>query len=358
MFRAVYCLLMAGADVDDLRVALVGYGLAGSTFHAPLITATPELRLSTIVTSNPERQDAARRAHPQTRVVERVERLWEDAEAFDLVVIASPNRTHAPLALDALAAGLAVVVDKPFASTADLARQVADDAARRGLMVTVFQNRRWDNDFLTLRRLLAEDALGRVLRFESRFERWRPVPKDGWRERAAPDEAGGVLFDLGSHLIDQALQLFGPVTDIYAELDRRRPGVEVDDDSFVALTHASGTRSHLWMSAVAAQRGPRLRVAGDRGGYTKFGLDPQEQALKAGGNPSQPGWGLEPRELWGHAGIDGDLHEVPSEAGCHQQFYQQVVKALREGTPPPVDPNDAITVLQIIETARRRASKG
>jgi predicted dehydrogenase len=347
---------MDGPGIDDLRVALVGYGLAGSTFHAPLIKATPELRLSTIVTANPGRQAAARRAHPKAQVIERVEQLWEDAEAFDLVVIASPNRTHAPLAFDALAAGLAVVVDKPFASTADLARQVADDAARRGLMVTVFQNRRWDNDFLTLRRLLVDDTLGPVQRFESRFERWRPMPKDGWRERGAPEEAGGVLFDLGSHLIDQALQLFGPVNDVYAELDRRRPGVEVDDDSFVALTHASGTHSHLWMSAVAAQPGPRLRVAGERGAYTKYGLDPQEEALKAGGDPSQPGWGLEPRESWGQAGIEGNLHDVPSEAGCYQQFYRQVVKALRDGASPPVDPYDAVTVLQIIETARGLAS--
>jgi predicted dehydrogenase len=343
---------MDGQGPDHLRVALVGYGVAGSTFHAPLIEATPELRLSAIVTANLERQAAVRRAHPGAEVIERAEQLWERAEAFDLAVIASPNRTHAPLALDALAAGLAVVVDKPFASTADLARQVATDAARRGLMVTVFQNRRWDNDFLTLRRLMADDTLGRVLRFESRFERWRPTLKQGWRERGAPEEAGGVLFDLGSHLIDQALQLFGPVTDVYAELDRRRPGVEVDDDSFLALMHASGTHSHLWMSAVAAQLGPRLRALGERGAYTKYGLDPQEKALAAGGDPGRPGWGLEAPEMWGRVGTEGDLHEVPSEAGCYQRFYAEVVKALREGTPPPVDPNDAITVLQIIETAR------
>jgi predicted dehydrogenase len=177
-------------------------------------------------------------------------------------VVAAPNRAHVPLARTAIDLGKAVVVDKPLALTAAEGRALVDAARARGVLLTVFQNRRWDGDLLTVRRLLTEGALGDVYRFESRFERWRPTPKPGWRESGAPEEGGGVLVDLGSHLVDQAASCSGPVSQVYAELDRRRPGVQVDDDAFVALTHASGVRSHLWMSAVAAQLGPRLRVLG------------------------------------------------------------------------------------------------
>lgn len=249
-------------DEAEIRVGLIGYGLAGACFHAPLIASTPGMRLAAVVTADAERARRAADAHPGARVLPGSERLWQTAADLDLVVIATPNRTHAPLAGQALAAGLPVVVDKPLAPTAAQARRLIEAARRRGLLLTVFHNRRWDGDFLTVRRLLREGRLGTVARFESRFERWRPVPKPGWRQEAEPEAAGGVLYDLGSHLIDQALVLFGPVTQVYAELDRRSPGSDVDDDSFVALSHVSGVRSHLWMSAVAAQGGPRLRVRG------------------------------------------------------------------------------------------------
>ncbi|HKP73888.1 MAG TPA: Gfo/Idh/MocA family oxidoreductase, partial [Longimicrobiaceae bacterium] len=266
-------------DSAALRVGLIGYGLAGSAFHAPLIAATPGLRLSLVVTSNPERAAQVRREHSEVEIVDTAERLWERAGELELVVVASPNRTHVPLARAALAAGLPVVVDKPLAATSADARALADEAGSRGLLLSVFQNRRWDGDFLTLRHLIADGALGDVHRFESRFERWRPAPKPGWRERGDPAEAGGVLFDLGSHLIDQALVLFGPVRQVYAEIGRRRPGVEVDDDAFVALTHASGVVSHLWTSLVAAEDSGRFCVLGSRAAYVKRGLDVQEAAL-------------------------------------------------------------------------------
>ena len=339
----------------EVRVGLIGYGLAGAVFHAPLIAITPGLRLAAVVTANAERRQQAQREHPGVLVVDTPERLWDHAGALDLVVVASPNRTHVPLALAALEAGLPVVVDKPLAPSAVEARRLVEEAHQRRLMLTVFQNRRWDGDFLTVRRLLDEGALGRVLRFESRFERWRPTPKPGWREYGAPEEAGGVLYDLGSHLVDQALVLFGPVTQVYAELDRRRPGVEVDDDAFVALTHASGERSHLWMSAVAAQAGPRLRVLGSRAAYTKFGLDVQEEALRRRVRPDQPGWGEESSDRWGYVGAGDDLRRVPTESGAYQRFYAGVVAALRDGSTPPVNPDEAIAGLELIEAARRLA---
>lgn len=342
---------------DDLRIGLIGYGLAGAAFHAPLIAATPGLRLAAVVTRNPERVRQAQQDHPAARIVATPEALWDQVDALDLIVVASPNRTHVPLAQAALEAGLPVVVDKPLAPTAAEARRLVEAARQRGLLLTVFQNRRWDGDFLTVQRLLAEDAFGEVLRFESRFERWRPVPKGGWREQGAAEEAGGLLYDLGSHLIDQALQLFGPVEHVYAELDARRPGAEVDDDTFVALTHASGVRSHLWMSAVAAQLGPRMRVLGRRAAYVKHGLDVQEAALRQGARPDQTGWGEEPPEQWGRLGAGDDFAPVRTEPGAYPRFYAGVRDALRDGAAPPVDPAEAVAGLDVIEAAQRSAAE-
>ena len=257
----------------------------------------------------------------------------------------------------AIAAGAAVVVDKPLAATAADARQVIAEAAAAGRMLTVFQNRRWDGDFLTLRQLLQQGELGRPLRFESRFERWRPEPTPGWRQRPDPAEAGGLLYDLGSHLIDQAILLFGDIDNVYAELDRRHPAAAVDDDSFVALAHRSGVRSHLVMSVMAAQPGPRIRMLGSKAAYVKFGLDVQEAALRAGQRPGGASWGEEPADQWGQLGSAGSLRPVATLPGAYQQFYAGVLLALRGEAPPPVDAVDAVRVLEIIEAARRSAAE-
>ncbi|HEX2203164.1 MAG TPA: Gfo/Idh/MocA family oxidoreductase [Longimicrobium sp.] len=346
---------MAGSG--EVRVGLIGYGLAGEAFHAPLIATTPEMRLAAVVTSDAERAARVRAAYPEAAVVGSAERLWERADGLDLVVVASPNRTHVPLARAALGAGLPVVVDKPLAATAAEARGLVEEARRRALLLTVFQNRRWDGDFLTLRRLLAGGALGTVHRFESRFERWRPEPKGGWRERGDPAEAGGVLYDLGSHLVDQALLLFGPVREVYAEVERRRPGVETDDDAYLALSHVSGVRSHLWASLVAPDYGPRFRVLGSRAAYVKHGLDVQEAALRGGARPG-PGWGEETLERWGRVGAEEAWMPIPTERGAYPVFYAGVAASLRYGGPPPVDPMDAVAGLEVLEAARRSAAEG
>ncbi|GIE85484.1 Gfo/Idh/MocA family protein [Actinoplanes regularis] len=341
---------------EPLRVGLVGYGLAGSTFHAPLISTTAGLRLSAVVTSQRDRQDEVRRDHPGAQVLDRVEDLWAGSEHLDLVVIATPNRSHVPLARAAVEAGLPVVVDKPLAATAADGLALVELATARGVPLTVYQNRRWDSDFRTVRQLVADGSLGRVHRLESRYERWRPVPGSGWREHGDPAEAGGLLYDLGSHLVDQALQLLGPATQVYAELDRRRPGARVDDDVFVALHHAGGAQSHLWMSSVAAEPGPRLRLLGDRGAYVTFGMDGQEEALRAGRLPG-PDWGQEPVDRWGRLIVDGHSEPVPSLPGAYPDFYAKVVPMLRDGAPPPVDPADAIATLTVLEAARRSADE-
>ena len=339
---------MSSADTD-VRVALIGYGLGGAAFHAPLIACTSGMRLATIVTRNPERRTQAAREHPRANIVDSVQAIWDRPQDHDVVVVTTSNDSHFSLAMAALAAGLPVVVDKPFAVHAAEGRALIDEARRRNLLLTVYHNRRWDSELLTVKRLLAEQAFGDVLRFESRLERWRPQPKGGWREQGAPELAGGLLYDLGTHLIDQALHLFGPVTHVYAELDRRRPGMEVDDDVFLALTHASGVRSHLSATSLSAQPLARMRVLGSRAAYLKVHGDVQEPALRAGERPDRPGWGEEPREHWGLLGVGDSAVPVRSEPGAYQQFYAGIVAALRNGAPPPVDPQDAVAGLEIIE---------
>jgi predicted dehydrogenase len=339
------------------NVALLGYGLAGSVFHAPFIATTTGLRLAVVVTGNDERRAQALREHPDIVVLGSADEVWERAAELDLVVVATPDSTHVPLAQAALDADLPVVVDKPLARSAAEGGALVEAARERGLLLTVFQNRRWDGDFLTLRRLLAERRLGRVHRFESRFERWRPQPGSGWRERPGATETGGLLYDLGSHLVDQALQLFGGVRDLYAEVDVRREGAEVDDDAFLALEHESGVRSHLWMSALAAEKGPRFRVLGDRGAFTKYGLDVQEEAIRAGRSPAEPGWGEEPRELWGRLIVDGEEREVRTEPGSYGSFYAGVETSLRRSAPPPVDARDSVAALEVLDAARSKARR-
>jgi len=348
------------STANPLRIAIIGYGLAGSVFHAPLISSVPGMSVAAIVTSNPERQARARRDYPAAAIISSADQLWHDPSHYDLVVVAAPNRWHVPFGVAAMNAGLPVVIDKPMAASVADAEQLITTSERSGKLLTVFQNRRWDNDFLTVRHLLDADLdlLGPITRFESRFERYRATPRqNAWREFPAPEEAGGLLFDLGSHLIDQALLLFGQPTHVYAEVDKRRPGALVDDDSFVALHFASGVRAHLWMSAVARIAGPRMLIRGLRGTYERWGLDPQEDALRTGMRPGDPEWGLEPREKWGRLSTEiGGIHidsTVDMLPGAYERYYELLRDALLSGGPPPVDPADAVATLRTIEAAQQ-----
>jgi scyllo-inositol 2-dehydrogenase (NADP+) len=325
--------------VSALRAGLVGFGLAGQVFHGPLIDSVEGLEVAGIVTRDPERAARAAAAYPGAEVVDSVDSLWG---RIDLLVIATSNSAHVPLALAALEHGVPVVVDKPLAVSAADAQSVVDAAEAAGVGLTVFQNRRWDGDFLTLRRLLSEGRLGDVTRFESRFERFRPQLKDNaWREAGDAAEGGGLLLDLGPHLVDQARELFGPPLRLYAELESRRPGAQVEDDVFVALEHSGGERSHLWMSAVAPLNGPRFRVSGTRAGFSADGLDPQEAQLSEGMRPGDEHYGVAP--------------DATLERGAYERFYEGVLAWLRDGAPPPVDPRDSVAVLRLLDAARESA---
>ncbi|MET7339011.1 Gfo/Idh/MocA family oxidoreductase [Nonomuraea sp. NPDC005650] len=344
---------------SPIRVAVLGFGTAGRFFHAPFLAADPAYDLRLIVTGHPERQAAACAAHPAATVAATADAVAAHASDLDLVVVGTPPPTHAELAANALRAGLDVVVDKPFTPTAAEGRELIALAAELGRRVTVFQNRRWDADFRTLRRLIADGRLGTVHAFESRFEWWRPDGLDGWKGDTGIADGGGILFDLGTHLIDQALHLFGPVTEVLAEVNRRDPrgGCDADDDTVVLLRHEGGTSSRLTMSSVAALPGARFRVLGSRDGYVKHGLDGQEAALKAGMSPADPDFGREPEECWGRLGHGGATTPVEPERGAYAEFYRLLALALRDGADLPVDPRDAVDVLDVIERAHAYAKK-
>ncbi|PPF82830.1 oxidoreductase [Rathayibacter rathayi] len=337
-----------------IRAGLVGYGLAGSVFHGPFLAADPAFELVAVATRDAGRAAAASGAHPGARVLPDLDAVL--AEEPELIVLATPPSVHREQAVRALEAGVAVVIDKPFApSTADADAIIAASEAS-GAPVFVFQNRRWDADLLTLRRLLHKGVLGDVIRFESTFERWS-APKTGrWQSRIGVAEGGGILFDLGSHLVDQALLLFGPATVTAAETRVVHAGGASEDDAFVSLLHGTGVRSHLAMSRVARASGPRFRVLGTRGAFSVDGLDPQENALRTGdARPEDAGFGEVAPEGWGVLVDDSGARRVPSERGRYAAFLEQVARSLREGAPPPVDVREAREVVAVIEQAHALA---
>ncbi|ACL41757.1 oxidoreductase domain protein [Pseudarthrobacter chlorophenolicus A6] len=353
---------MSGTEAEPrtIRTAVVGFGLSGSVFHAPLLDADNRYSLDVVATSNADRQEAAKGRYPGVKTVRDGEAVLELSDALDLVVLGTPPATHYPLAKAALEAGLDVVVDKPFAISSEEGQELTGLARKLGRVLTVFHNRRWDGDFLTLRKLLAAEAVGEVTRFESRFERWSPNIAKAWKARATAAEGGGALFDLGSHLIDQALQLFGPADVAHAELQARRSDERADDDVFLVLRHHSGVASHLSMNMLCAQQAPRFRVLGSVGGFTKHGVDPQEPYIVAGGSPLDQEYGVEAPEWAGLLGRDGHLDRLPTERGNYPGFYRLLADKILDGgaessLPLPVDPEDAVEVLKIIEKARELA---
>lgn len=331
---------------SPLNVALVGYGYVGKTFHAPLIAATPGLALSTVVSSDPAKVTAD---FPGVRIVAELDAALADP-TIDLVVVATPNALHAPQTLAALEAGKHVVVDKPFALTAAEARVMAA-AARVDRLLAVFHNRRWDSDFLTLRRLIAEGTLGEIVQYESHFDRFRPVVRDRWRERAGP--GAGAWLDLGPHLLDQALVLFGEPLAISADIAVQRPGAGADDYFHVTLRYQT-LRVILHGSLLTAASDLRLAVHGTGGSFVKHGLDPQEAQLKAGMIPGAPGYGHD-----GRPGVlttvENDVQvraDVPPAPADYRAFYAGVREAIVAGAPSPVPIDQALRVMDLLELAR------
>lgn len=333
-----------------VRMGLVGYGTGGRVFHAPLIASADDCDFVGVVTRSPERRAELARSQPGIPAYDSLAALA--AAGAEAVAISTPAATRVPLAREAVALGLAVVCDKPFAPDAAEAMDTVELAERAGVPLTVFQNRRWDSDFLTVRRLVADDVLGAVTRFESRFERWAP--------RGPRAAGGGGLLDFGSHLVDQALQLLGPATSVYAEMHLRPDLDGRDDDFFIALTHRGGARSHLWGSWVQGAPGPRFRVTGTTGSYVVDALDGQEDALRTGRTPATEGdtWGVEPAQSWGRMQRGDESSVVESERGRWDSFYPAFAAAVRGRAPVPVDPRDAVACLRVLDAARVSAGEG
>ena len=335
-----------------IRTGLIGYGLGGTAFHAPLIDAVPELDLAAIVTSRP---DAVHERYPQVNVVPEVAALLADP-AIGLVVVCTPNDTHFPLAKAALEAGKHVVIDKPFANSVAEAEALLALADTQRKVLSIFHNRRWDSDFLTLKKLLDAGALGDVTLYEGRWDRFRPALRGNWHETAGP--GGGVLIDLGPHLIDQALALFGPPESVTADITAQREGSLVDD-YFELTLHYGRMRAVLSSASIVPAPRPRFAVHGTQASFVKHGLDPQEMQLRSGGRADDPGHGVEdPANHGVLTSGDGTQRSIASERGDYRLFYSGVARAIAGHSPPPVSPSDALAGLRIVEIARQSAAEG
>jgi len=337
-----------------VRVALVGYGSAGRIFHAPLVSGVPGLVLACIVSSKPA---AVLADWPGVTVVAQPAQAFADP-AIDLVVIATSNESHFGLAREALLAGKHVLVDKPCTVTLEQTTELLALARARGLVFTVFQNRRFDADFLSLQQTIASGVLGRIVHFESHFDRYRPVVPDRWRDAGVPGT--GLWFDLGPHLVDQALQLFGPPQTLTLDWARQRDNSKADD-WFHAVLHYDAMRVVLHASALTAQVAPRFTVHGTQGSLIKFGLDTQEAALKAGLRPPHAEWGADPQPLRFTLSDDQQQLSESTQAtkpGDYTRYYAGVRDAIQSGAPNPVPAEEALQVMQLLELGCVSASEG
>lgn len=333
----------------QIQVGLIGYGIAGQVFHAPVIVAVPQLKLTKVVQRHSE---SARERYPWVEVVKGAESLFDDPQ-ISLVVIATPNSSHFELAQQALLAGKHVVVDKPFTTTSKQAQQLIDLAKQKNKIITVNHNRRWDGDFQTVKLLLQAGYLGRLVEYEAHYDRFRNFLKqDAWREENTL--GSGLLFDLGSHLIDQAQVLFGLPTALTADIRTQRAGGKVDDYFEVVLDYQS-LKVILKGGMLVRERGPHFILHGTEGSFMKYGMDPQEEALRQGRSPLETDWGLEPQTQWGTLNTQiGNLHfygQIETVRGRYQAFYENVYETIVHGQELEVKPEEARDTIRIIELA-------
>ncbi|WP_313534502.1 oxidoreductase [Sphingomonas sp.] len=332
-----------------IRTGLIGFGLGGTAFHAPLIDAVDGLELAAVGTS---RVDAVAKAYPGASAMT-PEALVGDP-SIELVIVSTPNASHFPLAKAALDAGKHVVIDKPLTPTVAEAEALIALAETQGRLLVPFHNRRWDSDFLAVQALVESGRLGEILLFEAHWDRFRPELSQAWKEA----EGAGQLLDLGPHMLDQALVLFGMPEAVQGDVACQRGNSPVDD--YFALTLFYGTRRVVLASSrmIAAPR-PRFALHGRGGSFVKYGLDPQEAAMRAGGSVRDPGHGLEDPAQYGVLTLpDGSKETIASERGDYRRFYAGVAAAIREGAAPPVAAKDALAGLQLIALARRSAEEG
>jgi scyllo-inositol 2-dehydrogenase (NADP+) len=330
--------------VTRIRTALVGYGSVGQNIHAPLITVCLDLELVAVVERN---QEKSKLRYPDITIFKNLEDLLM-ADAADLIVIATPNALHFEQAKMALAAGKHVVVDKPVTVYSWQAKELKRMADERKLILSVFQNRRWDADFCTIQKMLSEGVLGRIVHFESHFDRFRPLLTGNWKEKDLP--GCGLTYDLGTHLIDQAVMLFGKAEWVYADILKQRTGAVVDDFFDITLMFAD-IKARLTASVMVKAPLPKFLLLGEKGSYVKYGLDVQEKAFKEGQMPAGTNWGVEDESAWGIVHLENTSIPYPSESGDYRVFYQNIADAILRDAVLNVSMDQAITVLEIIEAA-------
>jgi scyllo-inositol 2-dehydrogenase (NADP+) len=346
-----------------INTAVIGFGLAGQVFHAPFVSAVPGLKLEAIVQ---RKGDEAAKAYPNTRILRSVEETFTDP-TIQLIVVGTPNETHYTLAKRALLAGKHVVIDKPFAATSAEAKELGDLAAARNLILAPFHNRRWDGDFLTVRKLQKEHAVGRLVTYESHFDRFRPLPREAtWKE--AGNNANGMLFDLGPHLVDQALVLFGIPEGITASVRKDRDDTAIEDAFDITLEYPR-LRAHCRATMLACINAPRFLLHGTKGSFRKYGLDPQEPALVAGAKVPRLGegdWLAEKEKLWGILAVAPDPADpttvvsspVKTELGDYRSYYANVRDAINGTAPLDATPEDGYRVIRLLELARQSSAEG
>jgi predicted dehydrogenase len=339
-----------------INVGLIGFGFGGRVFHAPMISAVEGLRLTAILQRTKPNASDVETLYPEARIVRSVEEMLAIPE-IELITVTTPNKTHFEIAKKCLEAGKNVVIDKPFAATLSEARELADLARARGRILSVYQNRRWDSDFLTVQKLVRDGVLGRIVIFEAHYDRFRPELRAGsWKEKAEPGT--GILFDLGAHLLDQALVLFGKPAEIFADVRREREGTVVDDAFDVTLFYAR-MRILMRSTLMATVAGPRFIVNGDRAKFVKYGLDPQEEALIAGQQPGGYYWGRESEILAGTLTLaNGEEKKVLSLAGDYRKYYENVRDAILGKAPLAVTPEQGIEVMMALELAAESSRQG
>lgn len=335
--------------MKPVKLAIVGYGPGGSIYNAPIIGSIKDFQISKILSSSPENMEAAKKDFPEAEVVQDYDNILKDPE-IELVVIPLPNHLHMEYAEQALKENKHVVVEKPITPTVVEADYLIQMAKERNLILSVNHNRRWDSDLLTIKKLLEEKTLGDVVEYEAHFDRFRPEIKESWKEEKEVP-GSGILYDLGSHLIDQALLLFGIPDEIYADLRVQRENSEVVDNFELILGYPD-LKVILKAGMLVREPGPRYRILGRKGSFTKFGMDVQEEKLKKKVKPNKDvDWGKEPKKIWGTLRNEEGETKIASERGDYRRFFQNIYDAIRKGAVLEVRPEEARTVIQLIELA-------
>jgi scyllo-inositol 2-dehydrogenase (NADP+) len=337
-----------------IHVGILSYGMSGKVFHAPLLHVNPGFSISKIMQRT---GSSALEQYPYVEIVRNIEDIIHDP-GIDLVLVNTPDHTHYDFASRALEAGKNVVVEKPFVLEVKEGESLIDLAAKKKKVLTVFQNRRWEGDFLTIRSILDQKILGRLVEYEAHFDRYRNFIRDSWKEKA--DNRTGTLYNLGSHLIDQALVLFGMPSGVYADIRKQRTGAQVDDLFDLSLYYPD-VKVTLKGSYLVREQGPRFLIHGTEGSFVKYGADPQEEALNAGRFPNEAGWGTEPEDKWGilNTTMDG-LHyrgKIETLPGCYHQFYNELYETLTSGKDITVKPGESLNGIKIILSAYESSIK-